>query len=188
MTVLSALLVCAMGTSNPASAAEVEGYASYDPQTKCSSAAKPGTQFLLRWLVRKYPNTRASSTNRSCSGGGTSEHKDGRALDWGVDATRPAQRASAEALLTRIFATDRAGNPHALARRMGIMYVIWNDHIYASYREFEKRDYLSSGCPSRKKCSKTLRHRDHVHISLSRDGAAALTSFYTRRDVPTRFR
>ena len=180
---VSVLLVCAVGGLSPASAADIEDYASYDPQTRCSSVARPGTQFLLRWLVRKYPNTSAGSTNRACSGG-SSEHKDGRALDWTVDADRPAQAASAEALLARIFATDRAGNTHALARRMGIMYVIWNDHIYASYRQFEKRGYLSSSCSSRRKCSKTLRHRDHVHISLSRDGAAALTSFYTRRDVP----
>lgn len=184
---LTCLLVSAMLSPmlSTASAREIEDYAAYEPQTRCSAAVRPGTDFLLDWLVRKYPNTRSSSTLRPCSGGGTSEHKDGRALDWGVDVNHPAQRANAERFLAKIFATDAAGNAHAKARRMGIMYLIWNDHIWSSYRQFEKRDYLSSGCRTRKNCSKTLRHRDHVHISLSHQGAAARTSFYARRDVPT---
>lgn len=172
-------------TSDPAYAAEIEDYASYDPQTRCASRTQPGTAYLLDWLVRKHPGTGKASTLRSCSGGGTSEHKDGRALDWSVDADRAEQRAQAEAFLGSIFATDARGNTHARARRMGIMYVIWDDHMYASYRRFEQRDYLSSSCSSVRTCSKTLRHRDHVHISLSRAGAAASTSFYTRRGVPT---
>ena len=32
--------------------------------------------------------------------------------------------------------------------------------------------------PLQEKCSKTLRHRDHMHISLSKAGAKGLTSFY----------
>ena len=140
---------------------------------------------LLRWLVGHYPHTGFSSTLRSCSGDGSSEHKDGRALDWSVDVDDATQRAQAEKFLNLIFATDKAGNPHALARRMGIMYVIWNDHIWSSYGSFEKRDYLSSGCRSVQKCSKTLRHRDHVHISLSRSGAGAQTTFFRSRDVPS---
>ncbi len=53
---------------------------------------------------------------------------------------------------------------------MGVMYVIWSDHIYASYSEFRARDYKSSSCKTLASCSKTLRHRDHMHISLSRSG------------------
>jgi hypothetical protein len=83
--------------------------------------------------------------------------------------------------LERIFAEDGDGHEHALARRMGIMYVIWNDRIYASYDEFARRDYENS-CPSLKKCSATLRHRDHVHISLSRPGGRGVTSWYTADD------
>ncbi len=182
---VAAVLVLLLTGSGPAHAYQIDDYAGYDPQTRCASKVKPGTEFLLGWLVEQYPKTRRSSTLRSCATGGTSEHKDGRALDWGVDATRKAQRLSARRFLDRIFATDRAGSQHALARRMGIMYIIWNDQMWASYREFEKRDYLSPACRTKRKCSKTLRHRDHVHISLSREGAAALTTFYVNRDVPT---
>ena len=182
VALVAALLVCTMvspmASAAPAYTGEVEDYAGYEPQTKCAKNVKPGTAFLLRWLVAEYPNTRSGSTLRSCSGSSVSEHKDGRALDWGADASKRPQRRAVKRLLARIFTTDAQGNTHALARRMGIMYLIWNDHMYASYRQFEKRDYLSSGCRTQANCSQTLRHRDHVHISLSRRGAAALTSFY----------
>ena len=61
------------------------------------------------------------------------------------------------------------------------MYVIWNDRMYSAWDEFEPENYLSSSCPSKKKCSKTLRHRDHMHISLSRPGARGRTSWYDGR-------
>jgi hypothetical protein len=77
----------------------------------------------------------------------------------------------------KIFATDAEGNRDALARRMGIMYLIWNDHIYSSYYGFRARDY--KGCKVLSSCSDTLRHRNHVHISLSRAGGNGLTSWYT---------
>lgn len=163
-----------------AAATAVEPYASYDGQSTCASEVLPGTDFLLRHLVRTHPGTRYASTLRACTEG-TSEHKDGRALDWGVDVAVPAERAAAEAWIAGILATDRQGNAHALARRMGIMYLIWDDHIWRAYRGFRKELYTR--CEPRSECSKTDRHRDHVHISLSRAGAAAQTSFYRMRGV-----
>jgi hypothetical protein len=54
--------------------------------------------------------------------------------------------------------------------------------MYASYRnEFAPSDYLSSSCKRKRDCSKTLRHRDHVHISLSKAGGRAETSWYVAR-------
>jgi hypothetical protein len=67
---------------------------------------------------------------------------------------------------------------------MGIMYFIYNDTIWSSYYDFRPRPYLNAGCKKRRKCSKTLRHRDHVHISLGYAGAAAQTSWYRERGVP----
>ncbi len=180
---LAAILLCSVAQAKPAFAEPVEDYSGYEPQETCSATALPGTEFLVRYLARKYPGTSYSSTVRSCGSGGTSEHKDGRALDWPMDANNAQHRALVDDFLETLFATDGRGNQHAIARRMGIMYVIWNDHSYSSYNRFEKRDYLSSSCPSRQRCSKTLRHRDHVHISLSRSGAAAQTSYYRARGV-----
>ena len=166
-----------------AQAAPVEDYASYKPQNTCTRAAKPGTVALGHWLVKHFGGG-FGPTWRRCAGSSTSEHKDGRAFDWTLDAVRPGDRNRASRFLARAFATDAAGNEHATARRMGIMYLIWNDHMYAAHDHFAKRVYLSSSCKSRKKCSKTLRHRDHLHISLSRPGGAGRTSWYDGR-VPS---
>ena len=183
---LAALLVGSVLSAAPAGASSVESYSGYEPQEICTAAPKPGTEYLLRWLVDQYPHTGSSGTLRPCNSGGQSEHKDGRALDWAVDADQPQEALQAERFLERIFATDRAGNPDALARRMGIMYVIWDDYIYSSYSGgFQKRPYTTNICAKPRNCSKTTRHRDHVHISLSHAGASAQTSFYRDRNVPS---
>lgn len=173
---LTAVLTTGLLPAATAPAHAIEDYAPYQPATRCTPKAKPGTVKLGRWLVRQYGGHRGPISRRC--GGSTSEHTEGRALDWSLDATRAADRRAADRFLKRILATDRRGNEHALARRMGIMYVIWDDRIYSSYRAFRPRPYLSSGCKSRRKCSKTLRHRDHVHISLTRRAARGKTSWY----------
>ena len=63
-----------------------------------------------------------------------------------LDASRRADRERAHAFLAAAFRTDRRGNTDALARRMGIMYVIWNDRMFSAWNEFEPEPYLSSGC------------------------------------------
>jgi len=159
-----------------------EDYASYEPQTTCRTAPQPGTRELAGWIHHRFGGGRPVVAVRSCRSGGSSEHKDGRAIDWTMDAGRKAHRRQVDRFLQRILATDRDGNPHALARRMGIMYVIWNDRIYASYGEFAERKYKSSSCATLKGCSATLRHRDHVHISLSKPGGRGVTSWYDADD------
>jgi hypothetical protein len=176
------LLVALLGA--PAAHADeepptIEDYASYQAQTTCHPKPRKGTVALGKHLVATYGGG-GGATGRAC-GGGASEHKDGRAVDWTLDATKRADRRVARAFLAEIFATDEDGNTHALARRMGIMYVIWNDRMYSAWDQFEQEDYLSSSCRSRKRCSKTLRHRDHVHISLSLAGARGRTSWYEGR-------
>ena len=147
------------------------------PKTTCTKKPRAGTIALGEWLVTTYGGA-GGAVNRPCSGSGSSEHKDGRAVDWTLNAAVPADRRLAKVFLAAAFATDAEGNEAALARRMGIMYVIWNDHFYPAYHQFQPEKYLSSSCRSKRKCSKTLRHRDHMHISLSKAGAKGLTSFY----------
>ncbi len=175
-----ALVVLLAGTSY--ASARIEDYAGYDGQVTCARHLPPGTTFLVRWLQRRGGSI--ASTLRACDSGGASEHKDGRAVDWAADATDTRDVARVQRLLDDLFRTDAAGNENALARRLGVMYLIWDDHIYSAYHQFEPRDYLNSGCTKVRTCSKTLRHRDHVHISLSRAGAAAQTSYYRARGVP----
>ena len=158
-----------------------EDYARYEAQTTCVKRAQPGTRELAGWIERRFDGGNAVTSVRACSGG-ASEHKDGRAIDWSMDATRAGDRAEVERFLRKLFKADSDGEEDARARRMGVMYVIWNDHMYASYRdEFAPSDYLSSSCKRKRDCSKTLRHRDHVHISLSKAGGRAETSWYVAR-------
>ena len=164
----------------PAAHAQIEGYAPYQAETRCAPKAKPGTQVLGRWIVRTQGGA-FGGISRPCSGS-ASGHEEGRAFDWTLDAARTKHRQTAAAFLALVRGSDKAGNTDAKARRMGIMYMIWNDHIYRSYdREFAKQDYLSSSCRRASSCSKTLRHRDHLHISLSRAGARGRTSWYDGR-------
>ena len=178
---LFVVLVVSLLVATPAHAGRaIEDYASYDPSSKCHPAPRAGTRRLARWIVQTYGGGTVAMS-RSCRRKATSEHQNGRAIDWSVDATKRPDRKRARAFLGRIFATDARGHDHARARRMGVMYLIWNDRMYPAWERFEPRPYLSSSCPSKRRCSKTLRHRDHVHISLSRRGARGLTSWYDGR-------
>jgi hypothetical protein len=161
----------------------VDAPSSYEPQTTCTKTPHPGTVALAHWLVATYRGTGSMGMIRGCKVGGTSEHKDGRAFDWRADVRKPRQKRAAYGFIAKALATDAQGNAHALARRMGIMYIIYNDRIWSSYRDFAPRPYLNSGCKKRKRCSATLRHRNHVHISLGLAGAAAQTSWYRGRNV-----
>ena len=154
----------------------LEPYAGYQPQSTCRRTPKPGVLLLADWLVARGGGY--GPISRSCSGSSTSEHKESRAFDWLLDASSDTDQALAAALLDELFAPDDTGQPHALARRMGIMYIIWDDTMYASYDGFVAKRYLSSGCRTRRTCSPTLRHRDHMHISLTRQGAKGTTSWY----------
>jgi hypothetical protein len=176
-----ALLTAVLLLATPAVAhAQIEDYASYDPSSKCHEKPKPGTAYLARWVVKRYGGS-LIGMSRDCRRRATSEHQNGRALDWALDAWRKADRERARAFLDRIFATDARGNTDAWARRMGVMYVVWNDRMYPAWTGFEPEPYLSSSCRTRKKCSPTLRHRNHVHVSLSRRGARGVTSWYDGR-------
>ncbi len=154
----------------------VEPYAGYQPQTTCLRTPKTGVLMLADWLVARGGGY--GTISRSCEGSSTSEHKESRAFDWVLDANSPTDQVLAATLLDELLAPDDTGEPSALARRMGIMYVIWDDQMYASYDGFVAKRYLSSGCRNRRTCSPTLRHRDHMHISLTRQGAKGATSWY----------
>lgn len=153
--------------SGPANG-DIDAYAAYDPQRICAPAPLPATLALRDLLVTTYPGTASGGISRDCAVGGTSEHKEGRAVDWAVSVYDPDQRRAAEDFLARLLATDAAGNRHALARRMGVMYVIWNGEIWSASRPDEGwRPYYG---PSP--------HTDHVHLSLSWAGALGLTSYW----------
>lgn len=177
------VLALALGLLAPAQAARpIEDYASYHAPTTCHPKPRPGTKVLGRWVSRNFGGGYVG-TGRACDkdDGPTSEHQTGQAFDWSANAARKRDRKRVQRLLRTLFAADAHGNQDAKARRMGIMYLIWNDRMYPAWREFRPEPYLSSGCQSRKRCSKTLRHRDHVHVSLTLKGAKGRTSWYAGR-------
>jgi hypothetical protein len=182
LAALLVVLLALLGTpaSGAGEPAPIEDYPSYQPASRCSPDAKPGTVMLGRWIVRKYGGG-FGGISRRCSRGSTSEHYEGRAFDWTVSASRRADRRRVRAFLADLLATDKAGNEHARARRMGVMYVIWDDHMYSAWDHYTAEPYRSSSCPRLRTCSATLRHRDHLHISLTRRAARAETSWYLRR-------
>jgi hypothetical protein len=183
---ISLLLTVLLGLAGLAgaapAAAEIEGYASYDASSTCHPKPRAGTEYLGHWVARHYGGGYVGF-GRPCSkkDGPTSEHQTGRAFDWSLDASSKRDRRTARELLQRIFAADRRGHEDALARRMGVMYLIWDDQMYPAWNQFRPEPYLSSSCRTKKKCSRTLRHRDHVHVSLSRQGARGATSWYAGR-------
>jgi hypothetical protein len=148
---------------------DIEVTPPYQPQTFCSPTVKPGTQALANKLTATYAGTAIVSLVRPC-GTDKSEHYDGRAIDWGVDHRVDRQRLQGQAFLHWLFATDKAGNDHAMVRRLGVMYVIWNKQIWGSWSQ-KWEPYSCSGA--------TACHVDHMHISLDWSGAMKKTSFWT---------
>jgi len=149
---------------------KIEPLASYVGQTVCSPAAKPGTAAFASMLLKTYPHTRSLGISRSCSSGGKSEHKEGRAFDWGVSAYDARDAQSVRELLTWLLATDKHGNQYAMARRLGIQYIIWNRRIWGAYSASSGWRTYTGASP----------HTDHVHFSLSWAGARKKTSFWTK--------
>ncbi|MFG1924090.1 peptidoglycan-binding protein [Cryptosporangium sp. NPDC048952] len=156
--------------------AGIESLAPYVPQTSCEWVDKPGSIAFGTLLKTTYPDTSYGVT-RGCTGTMTSEHYDGRAVDWMNSIRKPSQAAQATAVLNWLFATDAAGNKFANARRLGVMYIIWDGRIWGSYNQTWKP---YSTCASHPEAGwDTTCHRDHVHFSLSWAGAMKRTSFWT---------
>lgn len=161
----------------------IEDYAPYVGQSSCKPKDKPGVVAFRDLVLAAYPGTRAGSIGRACSAGGSSEHKEGRAWDWGVRAGVPEERKAAEDLLDWLLADDPRGNPHALARRLGIMYVIWRRRIWSTWARgwqvYCVKD--EDGCRSPTSGNLVSPHTDHVHFSFSWPGARMRTSFWDVR-------
>ncbi|WP_162561536.1 hypothetical protein [Salinispora mooreana] len=89
--------------------ANIDGYAAHDPQNTCDPSSKPGTVALRAIFNEAYGN-HTGYIGRECSVGDTSEHKEGRALDYMLDSNNSNDRAIADSILNWMLATDRHGN------------------------------------------------------------------------------
>lgn len=163
----------------------LESLSPYLPQVSCHPSATPGAVALGDLLRATYPGT-SYGIGRDCGADGmTSEHYEGRAVDWFVSVRKPDQAARATAVLNWLFAPDAAGNRYANARRLGVMYIIWNNKIWGSYSADAGWRAYSTCALRPDPGADTTCHRDHIHISLSWAGAMKRTSFWTRTVAAT---
>src|SRR4051795_2795659 len=160
----------------------IEPFAAYVEQTACDPTRRPGTVRLARLLAdtyRSYSGASWGATYACGTDGDRSEHYDGRAIDWMVSVRSAPQYAAAKAALGWLLATDRAGHQAAMARRLGVMYLIYNNRMWGSW-DGRWHDY--NNCAHRtSRADDNACHRTHVHISLSWNGATGHTSFWTKR-------
>jgi hypothetical protein len=165
--------------SVPSFGPEIDAYARYDGQSQCLNTEQPGVVDFRSLLQRTY-GANSAGILRSCGVGGVSEHKEGRAYDWMVNVSNPSQRAQADELIAWLLAPDEHGNANAMARRFGIMYIVWNRQSWKAYRPTDgpNRDgwVAYNGANP---------HTDHVHFSFSWDGARQRTSYWSSPSIPT---
>ena len=153
----------------------------YDPATHCAPKPKPGMVKLTRWMERHVRGVSWGSYR--CERWGkhsASLHAENRALDWHLDVNVPADKAEARRLIRMLLAPDRQGNPHALARRMGVSEIIWDCSYWgAGMIQFTRYSecFNKHGEP-RKRVNRTIAHRDHIHFGLTKRGANARTTFW----------
>jgi hypothetical protein len=142
--------------------------AGYQMQQACVSAPSRGVVKLRALALKTYGRGGSSpATPRACTSGGTSEHKDGRAWDWMLSVHNTADKRVAANFLAWLTGPGPSGTRGEMARRLGVMYVIFNHKSWASYRgSWERYDGSDP-------------HTSHIHISLSWNGARAHTSFWT---------
>lgn len=161
----------------------IEGY-DYDRGTRCTQRRQPGVEKLVAWLGRRVDGANWGTYRCEKWGKGSfSVHAEGRAIDWHLDARKPAERRQAMKLIRkRLLATDRHGNHAALARRMGIQGLIYDCRTWFSGPgKLGDYGYCMNNRGKRKpmrKLNPTQAHVDHIHIEMNKAGARGKTSFW----------
>lgn len=170
--------------------AAIEPYAEYNGQTLCDPTSKKGLLDLAALLKKTYGSYSVGIV-RSCSDGGVSEHKEGRAMDWMVSKRVPGQKKAAKAFLKWLLATDQYGNQDAMARQLGVMYIGWNNKMWRAYdptrgkNGWDDLKTCTTNPAMKAKGYDTYCHRNHIHLSFSWDGADGATSFWTGKALST---
>ena len=148
----------------------------YQGQRVCDPNAKPGVTAFAQLMVGHYGVGSAAAWNitRACNSGIT-EHSEGRAWDWMLNAANPQQKAIADSVVAWLSAPDAQGRPGAMARRFGINYIIWNKKMWRAYAPERGWAAYTGSSP----------HTDHIHFTFTWDGAYRRTSWWTGRAVTT---
>jgi hypothetical protein len=152
----------------------------YDPARKCKGGSTKGARALADWISR---NTRGELWGiYRCEKWGknsASVHAEGRAIDYRLDAGIAKERRAAMHLIKVLIEADRNGQPHALARRMGVQGIIFNCRSWYGAGELGRYSACYKGNGKRDPdVDRTTAHKDHVHIELNWPGARKKTSFW----------
>ena len=147
----------------------IDAYARYQGGTTCSPTDKPGAVDIKNLVLATYHNA-WWGIHRACTSS-VNEHKEGRAIDVAFNAANPVQRTRANDFLYWLLKPDQYGNRNAMARRIGVMYLIWNHKMWRAYNPSAGWQPYNGSNP----------HTNHVHISLSWDGALRRTTWWTQR-------
>lgn len=150
----------------------IEDFAPYVGQNSCDPHAKPGVVAFSQLVLSYWGHGGSYGITRACNIGGESEHKEGRAWDFKLDPNDYGDQVVGQRVVDWLLADDAVN-----ARRLGIMYIIWNERIWSTYqREDGWRPY--SGPDN---------HTSHIHFSFSWAGAMKRTSWWTGVVAPTEF-
>jgi hypothetical protein len=163
----------------PAAAAPaVDPYQAYVKPGCLSFVEQPGVKEFRDMML-----SRAGGGNGgifACSG---YEHGEGRAWDWMMNANDAGQADKVGQVLNWLLATDAQGNPHAMARRLGIGNIIWNKRsisLWSYNNDKNWQPYSPCGSSS----PPGVCHTNHVHFAFSWAGARQQTSWFTTADKP----
>jgi hypothetical protein len=181
---VAAATICSGGgalAKPPSFGPGVDDIALYDGQSICSPAPKPGVLAFQRAVYARHPQTGSLGVSRACNIGGRSEHKEGRAWDWAVNAAVPWQRRAAHHIIHWLLDTDRFGNAHARARRFGIMYLIWDKRIWLPWSGWRTYCTMRNGVCVGTDGAARHPHTNHVHFSFTWPGARLNTTWWKPR-------
>jgi len=121
---------------------------------------QPAPRTAIRMIHANFPQVRNLGIYVCRDIAGTnvpSAHAEGRALDIGLRANRPAERLIADQLFHALIQS---------ASQSGIDNVIWNRHIW-SVAHGGPRPFVghyANGAPKNP-------HTDHIHVEWTRDGS-----------------
>ncbi|WP_018350290.1 peptidase inhibitor family I36 protein [Longispora albida] len=178
-------LACAVVPAAPASAAATppvpafsavpDDYAHQDSVDRCDAGTKPGVSDFYQLLRSTYPGLGERNWGTYvCDPSTWGGHDQGRALDWGLNSGNAGERDIASTVLGWLLAT-RDGEPHAIARRLGINFIIWNRQIIYLMTEYSDHNWHPYGGASP--------HTDHIHFEFGWAGAQRQTTWWTARDT-----
>lgn len=159
-------------TPSVALPAGVEAFAPYIGQKSCDPHAKPGVAAFQQLVLSYWGRGGTYGISRACHIGGQSEHKEGRAWDFKLDPNDYADQVAGQRIIDWLLAKDAE-----MARRVGIMYIIWNEKIWSTYdRQDGWRPYRGPD-----------NHTSHIHFSFSWAGAMKRTSWWTGIVAPIEY-